>query len=307
MIRVILWMLVLGNVLTVVDGFNIPDLGIIQQRDDGRLGGPMGESNQYGALLALTLPPLIALLWDPQTKKAAAVAAIFVSFLALLVAGSRGSFVGVILGGAFAAFWLRSVISMRYVVFGAAVSAVVVTVTLALFLQTQLFENLVGRLIEQTAAGDIYRVSSGRSDIWRFALERMLETPLSFVTGFGWNAYDSMRGFNAAPHSVYLATMFNLGLPGLVLYLLFVYAAFATALRAVPVASGIVRTHLAAFVFGFAALCISVAFVDLYQPWVYIWAYVGVVMRLAIEATRGSEASVPKAARPLSLVGAARL
>ena len=37
LLRTFLWLLVIGNLVTVVDGFNVPDLGIIQQREDGRL------------------------------------------------------------------------------------------------------------------------------------------------------------------------------------------------------------------------------------------------------------------------------
>ena len=101
-------------------------------------------------------------------------------------------------------------------------------------------------------------MSSNRTVIWRIALERMFQHPISFVTGFGWDAYDFMRGFIKATHNVYLNIMINLGLPGLLLYLALIMNIFAACRRAIRHAEEAVKLQLTAFVFGFSALCISV-------------------------------------------------
>ena len=145
LIRTFLWMMVLGNLLTVVDGFNIPDLGIIHQREDGRLGGPLGESNQYGAFLVLTLPGIIALVWDDHTKKPLAYFACVVTILALMASGSRGSYVGLFLGSAFAAFYLRSFITGRQIALAIMVSILAIVAVIAIFLTTDLFGGLLDR------------------------------------------------------------------------------------------------------------------------------------------------------------------
>ena len=112
LLRAFVWMMVVGNLLTVVDGFNILDLGIIEEREDGRLGGPMGEVNQYGALLAMTLPAVVALYWDQQrTWMPAALIAVLISILALLTTGSRGAIAGIVLGSVWSMFFLRATIS----------------------------------------------------------------------------------------------------------------------------------------------------------------------------------------------------
>jgi len=291
LLRVFLWMVVVGNLLTVVDGFNIPDLGIIQQREDGRLGGPMGESNQYGAYLALTFPAVVSLMWDSQTKKWLAISASFISVLALLATGSRGAFAGLILGSVFATYFLRSFISLRQVALGAIASIAGVVIILAVFLSTDLFGDYLQQLVERST-GSKRDVTAGRSQIWATAFNRMLEHPWSFLTGFGWEAYEYMRGFYKSTHNVYLNIMFHLGLPGLLLYLALMYNIFATCRRAILKATGMVRTQLVAFVLGFAALNVSLFFVELYKPWIYIWAYVGIILRISVESIRSSNCEV---------------
>ncbi|MCH8188193.1 MAG: hypothetical protein IIB66_05735 [Proteobacteria bacterium] len=59
--RSIVWLVIVGNVITVVDVFNIPDLGLISEREDGRVGGTFGSSNEYGVFLALFLPSIFAI------------------------------------------------------------------------------------------------------------------------------------------------------------------------------------------------------------------------------------------------------
>ena len=63
--------------------------------------------------------------------------------------------------------------------------------------------------------------SSGRTEIWLNLLATMFASPITFITGFGWDVYWSMP-FRFSPHNHYLALWFNLGLVGLVDRLLFV-------------------------------------------------------------------------------------
>ncbi len=54
-------------------------------------------------------------------------------------------------------------------------------------------------------------VSSGRSDIWGRGLEAMMNSPVSLITGFGWDTW-SVMGFNIVAHNHYLSLWFELGL-----------------------------------------------------------------------------------------------
>ena len=288
LLRMFLWILVFGNLITVVDGFDIPDLGIIQQREDGRMGGPMGESNQYGALIALTLPAIAALAWDSKTKKILAYFGSFVSIVALLVASSRGAFVGLIVGSLFSIFYLRNYISMRRVAIGSIVTLGIIIVLVIVLVNTELVSELIQRFTDKLSgsAGDI---SSNRTNIWLTALRQMSESPLSFFTGFGWNAYDYINRIGVNTHNVYLNHLFNLGLLGLVLYCLLMYQLIANGRKAISVATDNARYQLIAFVFGLSSLCFALFFVDLYQAWNWIWAYAGLVMRLAVSSLKKGE------------------
>jgi len=288
LLRTFLWLIVIGNLVTVVDGFNIPNLGIIQQREDGRLGGPMGESNQYGALLALTLPAVIALAWDPHTKRVLAYFAIFVSILAFLLASSRGAFVGVILGSLFSTYYLRSFLSMRHVAIGAIVTVGGVLVIIIVLLTTDLGGDWINRFTDKLS-GTSYELSSGRMAIWTTALQQMSEQPLSFFTGFGWNAYEYINRAGFGTHNVYLKHLFDLGLPGLILYCVISYKLLSNCRGAISKATGTVRYQLIAFVFGFASLSIAMFFVELFKVWIWVWAYAGLVMRLVVASSQPTE------------------
>jgi hypothetical protein len=47
-----------------------------------------------------------------------------------------------------------------------------------------------------------------------------------------------------------------------------------------------------AFIFGMFALLISIVFADLFEPWSYIWLYVGAMMRIAVLVKEGAEEKV---------------
>jgi O-antigen ligase len=139
-----------------------------------------------------------------------------------------------------------------------------------------LHERVIGQTFVTT--GDM---SSGRSEIWETALTRMMETPWTLVTGFGWFAYESM-GFRFLTHNSYLLLWFNLGLPGLIAFIVILAQVFTTVVKAVRVASPAVRPHLMGIAVGLVALAIAVFFVNLFGPWSYIWALLGLGARLAV-------------------------
>jgi O-antigen ligase len=294
LIRFLLWMAIVGNLVAVVDAFDIPDLGIIEQREDGRVSGPIGESNAYGAFIAMTLPGIAVLAIESAgMKRVIAILGVFVTVLALFLTASRGAMVGLAAGGIFSTFFLRDYVSFRRVRHAIIILSVAVAATLIVFFATGYLGLLEERFIEQSSGG-AYEASSSRSAIWTLALRRMIEYPYSVLIGFGWDAYNHMGGlFPRATHNFYLNKWFNLGLPGLVLYLLLFYNILRNCRKALERASRSARLHLMSFVFGLTSLGGAIFFIDLHAPWIFIWAYVGLIMRLAVESLRGSDAPAP--------------
>jgi len=57
------------------------------------------------------------------------------------------------------------------------------------------------------------------------------------------------------------------------------------------------------FVVGTTAVAVALFFVNLYSPWLYVWAYIGIVMRIAVNVTEQpvtAPAMVHAAAAPAS-------
>lgn len=117
--------------------------------------------------------------------------------------------------------------------------------------------------------------------IWQAGLNVMADNPISFITGMGWHTFAAYVGI--VPHNTYLWYFFNLGVIGLVLYLLILRNVLKLTREAVNGISDDGDMLLLGFLFGFAALLVSVCFVDLFAPWYFIWAYAGVMARIAVQ------------------------
>jgi O-antigen ligase len=285
LLKILLACWALSHIMAVLDALGFVQIGDITQRGDGRVQGAVGESNQYGALVALSLPAIAAAvfttrgLWRMFWLAAAAMTA-----LTLIMTVSRGAFVATAFAALCALYLFRRYVSMTKLVVAAAsslaVAALAVGGAVALGFGDLLYARMLGSAVEST---DIGGLSSGRTLIWASVLEVMFETPLTMLTGFGWNAYAAMP-FRWATHNHYLWAWFNLGVPGLVCSVLLMVVPIKAALSASRVANAATRPHLMGFIVGTTALAVAVFFVNLASPWQYFWVYVGIVMRIAVNA-----------------------
>ncbi len=288
LLRLILWITIIGNVVTLIDSFNIPNLGILENagRKAGRFDGFVGQPNSYGQLLVLFLAPTIVLYGgESGRKKFFAAIGVFSGALALLLTGSRGAWVGLIVGSAFAAFYLRREISMQTVVrvsvVGTLVCIIIVIVTVIagyadVYLQS--FEKF---------EGGTDRATSGRATLWKTALLAMIDNPISFITGYGYHAYDSSRQFFKAVHNVYLSYLYDLGVVGLVLFVAVFARILVVARSVIEKAGQDDRRYLIAMIFGLSAFLITLFFSEYHGSGYLLWAYLGVVMRIAMEVKAG--------------------
>lgn len=284
---------VLSHAIAVLDASGLIHIGDIEQREDGRVQGAVGESNQYGAFVSLTLPAVIAAAvatrgWGRWFWAGAAL----LTAATLLMTVSRGAFVGVIVAAACGAWLFRRYLSWARIISwtaGTTLAAALMAIVMGVTYGQLLYQRLIGDVVGTNVAG----ASSGRIEIWSNALGAMLEHPLTLLTGFGWNAYWSMP-FRYSPHNYYLAQWFNLGLPGLACSVLLLVLVVRTARAAVPYASAGLRPILIGFVIATLAFAIATFFVDLYVPWLYFWAYAGLVLRMAVNV--GDASPAPEAA-----------
>jgi len=214
---------------------------------------------------------------------------------ALVVPAFRGV-VAVVFAAMLALYLFRRYVSATKLVTAAVASVVVAVLAVggafALGFGDLLYHRMLGSAV---TSSDVSGLSSGRSDIWASVLTMMFQNPLTLLTGFGWNAYSAMP-FRWATHNHYLWAWFNLGLIGLVCYVLLLVLPIRTALAAVRYADARARPHLMGFVVAATALAVAVFFVNLANPWQYFWAYVGIVMRIAVNAMEQQPALAPASA-----------
>ncbi len=297
---VIKWMLfgaIFANVATILDSAGILNLGY-KERIDGRTQGAIGESNQYAAYIVLFLPGIIAMaVANRGFKRLAWLGGALASCIALAMTASRGGIVGALLGCVIGAYLYRHLVSYSRIAGWVLGPLVLLVVILSL---SQYGGLLTERIFGQTSSIDATEASSGRTEIWMTLFAKMVEHPVSFITGYGWDTYGSFA-FHFAPHNHYFALWFNLGLVGLFTGCYLLFSAIARARRAGLVAEPGVRRQLIAFVIGGISVCGAVFFVELHDPWIFFWMYTGTVMRLVL-CVAPAGATEPLAA-PLPVMG----
>jgi hypothetical protein len=301
----------ISSVLTLTDLVGITGLGLKvgeSGAEADRVFGAFGHANETGSFLACMLPALVAtvmssrgfwrLFWLGCT---AATAAVFILTV------SRGAYVGVLLGFPIAAYLLRSLIPPGRIVtwaFGALGVALVGGVIAAIFNPASVAAITDRFFGIGTTAGTmgLSEASSGRTDIWGMALREMMNSPLSFLTGFGWNAWSTMPTIYVL-HNQYLDQWFNLGVIGLGTYIGLEYMTITNAKRAAALSSGPIQGDMIACVFGTMALSIAIIFENMFTPRPYMWMYAGLILRGAvlIYDKAAAKAAVPARAPAVAL------
>jgi hypothetical protein len=261
----------------------------------GRASGPFGHPNSTGLLIAAILPACVAIARSSRGfSRALWIAGAMCSMAMLLMTASRGAFVAMLIGYPWAAYVFRRYLSLRQIPLwtGALIAISAVALILA---GPQIAVLLQERFFTESGTSDIGALSSGRTGFWARALGAMMSMPLTLITGFGWKAWDTM-GFVYGPHSEYLRFSFELGLVGLCTFVFLVLYALSTVRFSVDWASPLSRRYLIAFVIGFGTFLIALFFGEGGPGWTYMWAYVGVSLRMALIAVETRDAAPAGAA-----------
>lgn len=283
--KAMIWTVFFSSVITVIEASNLFELGLLQVSHDGRVTGPIGEPNQYAAFLALFLPPSLGLVMiERGGKRALALLGFAATVLAFLMTVSRGGIVGVALGAAMGTVFMRRFVSGKSVAIGAVASVVGGLAALSTLYFAGFGDLLVERFVDLSGAGNSWELSSGRTEIWSGALAKMFEQPLSIITGYGWDTYRQAFYFRYAPHNSYLKIFFELGSIGLFLIVFALVSILIIARRGLREAEGDNRIMLMSSIFGFLGLLVAIFFVDLTTPWIFIWAFLGTVMRISVNS-----------------------
>ena len=115
--RVMVVVMFFISFFSLLDFLNIPDLGIVGTHR-GRIEGPFGAANQYGALLAFLLPVSMGL--QPQNASRSVRffwrVGLLLTVVLLIASGSRGAYLSVVVGSFLSVIYLRRHLDMAKVV-----------------------------------------------------------------------------------------------------------------------------------------------------------------------------------------------
>lgn len=256
----------------------------------GRVFGAFGHANETAALCVCVLPACIAAAFSAG-RPATLLLWVFASAAScalLFLTGSRGAIVALAFTGVLGTYVCRDLISWRratalVVIIGA------IAVPLLVFADIESGGVLLHRIGELIVNP---RADEDRTQLWIPAIARMTATPLSLITGFGWGAYDAV-GLPHPTHNHYLMLWFELGVVGVTSFVMMIRELVVSAIRAAKTASDETARYLIAFVYGIIGLAGAIFFTPLFHPWLYIWAYIGLTMRMAATATRTGQAVAP--------------
>ena len=275
------------NLATIADvvglthfGFEVGTTGA----EADRVFGVFGHANESGATIVCLLPMLIT-----SAVSSRGVARLFwyagatASLTVLLLTVSRGAFVAAAIGSPVAIILCRRHLPLSRVLAWVAIggATAVIALGIASVAVPQVGHLIVSRLLGAAGSVDLASASQGRTDIWMTAISEMMSQPLTLLTGFGWNIYDSR--FLYVTHNQYLDQWFNLGIVGVGVFVIILVHSVRTARAAIDVATAEFRPYMIALVFGVVALAVNVLFTNLSKPWPYIWLYLGMSMRIAVE------------------------
>jgi O-antigen ligase len=240
--------------------------------------GPIGAANQYGALLVFLLPIMISLTPRPGERlRIFWLVMVLASIILLVATGSRGAYVALVAGAALATVYLREYLNPRLILRGMALGSLCALVAVGFVMFTS--DAVFYEVTRKSAAEGLEEVSSGRTDIWVAAYRVMLEWPLSYLVGYGWNSYES-SGIWKAAHSVYVDTWYELGIVGLLLLLwlhLRIVIRTRSAIANAPAPEARVMTG---YLYGFMGLLIAMVFVEIPIPATFVWMITGAVAGL---------------------------
>ena len=301
MTKVLLIAVTVANAVTITNVVGITNIGQTvwgnnDMYEGGRVFGVFGHANETGAVIACLLPAYVAtaeaskgfwkLVWGGMMA---------VSLIMLVMTGSRGAIAAIAIGGAAAGYLCR-----RYISFAKGIRWAIIVALIGIPLLTivgaQFGSQFLDRIIGQALSGSVGEMSSGRNEIWANAIEKMMESPLSLITGFGWGAYASM-GFKLIPHNHYIAMWFELGLVGVLCFVIIIQQCVSKLMAVLPAATPEMRRYFVAGVFGVLTLAVAVFFEQMFKPWFYLWPYIAVTMRGALLVRKAESPS----AQPVDL------
>ncbi len=272
-LKIILFIVVVLAGMTIVASVISPGIFFGLDNDAARPNGPFGEPNQTAAVLSMILLIVVAPLIRSRKFSFGRLISAILLLGCILVTGSRGGLLAVVLASAYFLFSIRRYMGVgkKITIFLAIFFGVIIT---WLILPEHIRDLIISRLgIFDSSHINWKEASSGRTQLWTRAIQEWLKSP---VFGIGWMGYGTM--FGSPTHNSYLEILVSSGPIGLLFYGLVVkniLSSFNTTKTPLP-ANEIIT--LKGYKSAVIALFCAIFFVNLYIPWLVVWAMFGLMV-----------------------------
>lgn len=290
-LRVYLLMILIGCALTLIDFFNVPDLGIISARDDdGRIEGFIGSAGEFATIVAASMPLLVySTGWSSASGRIIVLMCAVVMATCVIIAATRAPVLGLMSAWIVYAYFISKK-GLSNAVTGSLVMVAMVTLLLLGLSLTPYWSTIESRFLTGVASGNMFEITSGRTLIWSKVMTEMWKHPESFIIGMGWDVYFQSIGHRYATHSIYLDRFYSQGIFGLLLYII----AYSYCLKMLLSRSGAESTQAYKIRLP-AGLClviflVSAMFADLEKAEFFVYAIVGIGLRYLVLLNKKNEA-----------------
>ena len=129
------------------------------------------------------------------------------------------------------------------------------------------------------------------------------EKPFTFIYGNGWNSHEN-SGIWRSAHNTYLLILYELGVIGLILFIILLISVIRQVRVLVMRTEGKEQILMSGVAFGLFGVITTIMFIDMYSPWFYIWSFLGMSLRIAYEKDREHLEQQPKGSlKPVQSMG----
>ena len=245
-----------------------------------RISIPGANPIQVSRYLAIGAAMMIALLIRNKPSRSLHYFAIlFVILLSIILSGSRGPLVSIIIGSIVYAILYERKHSSR--IFGYGILAIGTIITLLLFLPeslTQRFFDISQGSVIMTQQG-VRRISTiaTRYEFWSMSIQAWFSSITSFFIGLGAGGFSSLfiwRDWHWYPHNLFFEIIAELGLIGLVIGVLFIIKSYQIINKGIQ--RGSFTDHSALWVAGTVVMFIAAQFSGDINDNRILWMFIGI-------------------------------
>lgn len=272
LIKFFVWVAILGSLATTIN-FYLPQLNFFGFDGESiRPNGFLGEPNQTAAVISLFIPVTVGVaIGAVGLERLFYWSGVAFQFMALIATSSRGGILGTALGLGVLIWLLRKDIKFsQYVVICLFALTFLVIAWVSM---PEAYRSLIidrWSFVGQTHI-NVSQASAGRTYIWSLGIKAWLRSPLF---GHGWRSFNLLVGHSS--HNSFLEVLVNFGVIGLAIYLALLRGIFVQLKKTISLATPSSGVLFCGILAGFLGVLVSVFFVNLYRPWFFIWAFLGI-------------------------------